>query len=332
MDAAGYLRKHGWRGSGHSLDVNNNGLKKPLLVTKKIDVLGIGINKHDVIAGQWWMKAFDSSLKDFGTGKKSLLGQVKEHGIKRGGLYGRFVQGEGIAATIGTEILPTDTSNLIIPPSASVSVLALDSASNSQKSKKRKAESKDERTRAKKQKKDDRQEQKAKKEARRATKLSRKGDGSQDDTTAQNSASEETTQKSKRVSKEKKSSKREPETLESLSADKRTQYEERAKAKGLSLEDYFSRRQEKNIAAAAVATATSAAEDNPWAGRKTADLSEEERKARRKWMRQRTGESGTLDEQTPEDTARKAAKRAAKGETVTDKAKKSKKSEKPKSA
>ena len=102
MDPAAYLLKQGWKGTGHSLGANNNGLKKPLLISKKIDVLGIGINKHDV-SDQWWMRAFDSSLQNFGTGKQGLLGAVKEHGIKRGGLYGRFVRGEGVAGTFGQE-------------------------------------------------------------------------------------------------------------------------------------------------------------------------------------------------------------------------------------
>lgn len=113
MDASAYLKKHGWRGTGHSLDTSNNGLKRPLLISKKIDVLGIGINKHDVIADQWWLKAFDAGLKDFGTGKTSLLSQVKDHGIKRGGLYGRFVKGEGVPGTIGEVLMESDKQGLV---------------------------------------------------------------------------------------------------------------------------------------------------------------------------------------------------------------------------
>lgn len=37
MNASQYLKNHGWQGTGHSLDGNGRGLKKPLLVSKKVD-------------------------------------------------------------------------------------------------------------------------------------------------------------------------------------------------------------------------------------------------------------------------------------------------------
>ena len=40
MDASSYLKRHGWRGDGHSLDHTGRGIRKPLLVSKKVDVLG----------------------------------------------------------------------------------------------------------------------------------------------------------------------------------------------------------------------------------------------------------------------------------------------------
>jgi nucleolar protein TMA23 len=191
MDAAGLLKKQGWRGLGHSLDSSNKGLCKPLLVTKKVDVLGIGINKSDVIAGQWWLKAFDSSLKDFGTGKKSILSNVKEHGVNRGGLYGRFVQGEGVPGTFG----------LVDAKVAAVASAALlPSVTAVEKKKKRKA------------------------------------DGDNDD-------NDERTER-KKAKKEK--------SLLDLPEEKRKQYEERAAAKGLSVETYFSLRQVKNLEAKAI--------------------------------------------------------------------------------
>ncbi|KAK3114318.1 hypothetical protein LTR53_007491 [Teratosphaeriaceae sp. CCFEE 6253] len=108
MDASGYLRRQGWLGDGHSLDHTGKGIKKPLLVSKKVDVLGVGLNKHAAVSDQWWLRAYDQGLKDLGSGKTNLLGQVQRHGHKNGGLYGRFVKGEGAPGTIGTETPNSD--------------------------------------------------------------------------------------------------------------------------------------------------------------------------------------------------------------------------------
>lgn len=241
MDTDAYLRKHGWRGTGHSLDSNNAGLKKPLLISKKIDVLGIGINKHDVVADQWWMKAFDSSLKDFGTGKKSILSNVKDHGIKRGGLYGRFVQGEGMPGSIGIEICPSDKSNLVVAPA--VEAVEIEQRSSKKKRKAGEKGDKDEKKekKSKKQKTDD-------KDARRAAKKAKKEEAKAEtdgETSTADSTTAESDTKAARKSKKQKKEK----TVDSLDAEKRKEYEERAKAKGQTLEEYFSRRQEKNKAA-----------------------------------------------------------------------------------
>lgn len=99
MDASSYLKRHGWRGDGHSLDHTGRGIRKPLLVSKKVDVLGVGLNKHAAVSDQWWMRAYDQGLKDLGTGKTSALSNVRENGMAYGGLYGRFVKGEGVAGT-----------------------------------------------------------------------------------------------------------------------------------------------------------------------------------------------------------------------------------------
>jgi len=69
MDAAAYLKSHGWRGKGHSLDHTGRGITKPLSITQKRDLLGVGKPKT-LVADQWWMRAFDSSLKDLGSGNK----------------------------------------------------------------------------------------------------------------------------------------------------------------------------------------------------------------------------------------------------------------------
>ncbi|KAK3070997.1 hypothetical protein LTR53_009445 [Teratosphaeriaceae sp. CCFEE 6253] len=124
MDASGYLRRQGWLGDGHSLDHTGKGIKKPLLVSKKVDVLGVGLNKHAAVSDQWWLRAYDQGLKVLGSGKTNLLGQVQRHGHKNGGLYGRFVKGEGAPGTIGTE---TPNSDLTPEESAAQPASASDS-------------------------------------------------------------------------------------------------------------------------------------------------------------------------------------------------------------
>jgi hypothetical protein len=69
MDAAGHLKRYGWQGVGHSLDLGGKGLVKPLLVSHKSDNRGIG-QKKSLVSDQWWMRAFDESLKELGTGNK----------------------------------------------------------------------------------------------------------------------------------------------------------------------------------------------------------------------------------------------------------------------
>lgn len=103
MDAAALLKSQGWRGSGHSLDASDKGIKRPLLVSKKVDVLGLGINKHAAVSDQWWLRAFDQGLQNFGKGGSSTLKDVREKGIFAGGLYGRFVKGESVPGTLEVE-------------------------------------------------------------------------------------------------------------------------------------------------------------------------------------------------------------------------------------
>lgn len=108
MDAAGILKSHGWRGTGHSLDTSNRGLVKPLLVSHKQDLLGLG-KKKNLVSDQWWMRAFDESLRELGTGKTTTLQQVGKTGIARGGLYGFFVKGETLGGTIH------ETEAIVVP-------------------------------------------------------------------------------------------------------------------------------------------------------------------------------------------------------------------------
>jgi hypothetical protein len=104
MNAEGLLRKQGWRGAGFSLDQSDRGIKKPLLISHKQDQLGLGKKKAShTTDDQWWMRAFDESLQNLGTGQKTTLSQIQEKGINRGGLYGFFVKGEGLQGSIGDE-------------------------------------------------------------------------------------------------------------------------------------------------------------------------------------------------------------------------------------
>ncbi|KAF2268383.1 hypothetical protein CC78DRAFT_489158 [Lojkania enalia] len=113
MDVNAYLKSQGWRGAGHSLDHHGRGIKKPLLITHKRDQLGLGSKKAAYKTDdQWWMRAFDESLKSIGTGQESALSQVRKQGINRGGLYGFFVQGEGLAGTIDKEDSSTTESSM----------------------------------------------------------------------------------------------------------------------------------------------------------------------------------------------------------------------------
>lgn len=71
MNAEAYLRKQGWRGSGHSLDSTDRGIKKPLLIAHKQDQLGLGKKKAAwTTDDQWWMRAYDQSLQSIGKGEE----------------------------------------------------------------------------------------------------------------------------------------------------------------------------------------------------------------------------------------------------------------------
>ncbi|KAK2625455.1 hypothetical protein QTJ16_004767 [Diplocarpon rosae] len=114
MDAHALLTSQGWRGTGNSLHPTNNsiGLSRPLLVSKKVDNLGIGKKQHRT-SDMWWMNAFDSSLKGLDTSKEGKVTQtvtsggldmVQKAGAKwvgsKGGLYASFVRGEMLGGTI----------------------------------------------------------------------------------------------------------------------------------------------------------------------------------------------------------------------------------------
>ncbi|KAF2205317.1 hypothetical protein GQ43DRAFT_437131 [Delitschia confertaspora ATCC 74209] len=121
MDARAYLTSQGWRGEGHSLDKTGRGIKKPLLIAHKQDLLGLGKKRAaQNVSDQWWMRAFDESLKGIGTGQVSALSTVRKTGINRAGLYGFFVEGEGLAGTVSnTEASSVNgVSNTTTPPTS----------------------------------------------------------------------------------------------------------------------------------------------------------------------------------------------------------------------
>ena len=228
MDASGYLKKHGWQGSGHSLDGNGRGLKKPLLVSKKVDVLGVGLNKHAAVSDQWWLRAYDQGLATLGTGKESALAQAQKHGVNRGGLYGRFVKGEGVPGTLGQDIWPsTKTGEVKKVEVNGMLPTPQDSDAQEEKAERKrkradKAEEKKSKRNADSGKEDSKEKaaKKAKKNAKKATKAAKgKSSGT---STADASGAEEV-----------------------LDAEKRALYAKRAAEKGVSLEAYIKRRQEK---------------------------------------------------------------------------------------
>ncbi|KAI4237239.1 MAG: hypothetical protein LQ349_002015 [Xanthoria aureola] len=111
MNAAAYLTNQGWPGSGHALHPNGKGISKPLLVSRKANVLGVGKVAHDAQADQWWSKAFEETLRSLNgqdTAKKGATSfevDAKSSAIlstrwtTNGGLYGSFVRGEGLRGT-----------------------------------------------------------------------------------------------------------------------------------------------------------------------------------------------------------------------------------------
>jgi nucleolar protein TMA23 len=94
MDSYAHLRGLGWRGTGFSLDKEDRGLAKPLLISHRIDGRGLGSKtQKEKQADRWWLNAFDSALKNLDDIENSALAQVQASGFNRGGLYGFFVRG-----------------------------------------------------------------------------------------------------------------------------------------------------------------------------------------------------------------------------------------------
>ncbi|KAH7112462.1 hypothetical protein B0J11DRAFT_542388 [Dendryphion nanum] len=366
MDANAYLKRQGWRGSGHSLDRTDRGIKKPLLIAHKQDQLGLG-KKKQFVDDQWWMRAFDESLQSIGTGKKSTLDNIREQGVSRGGLYSFFVKGEGLVGTISTaedsSAAETSHSNSSASPSreSTPATSAAESpsdrddgsdrivaATTNSRKRSRKESTRETCKRRKVDKSDgilgvdiaaNREGKKAKSEASRTTEVKR-----QEKKAAQSEGSAEG---EKPGSKERKKASKlgltVPEyrtklaieenqdaisaKIAKLSKKEKKKYEERAIEKKESLEEYVLGRIQKKEAK----RTTTTNEDPPllffedtvgdksnledvkpehridpdqlittiWEGRDVESLSKTERKARRKWMRENSGEKNEDIKTTP---------------------------------
>ncbi|KAK7540839.1 uncharacterized protein J3D65DRAFT_257546 [Phyllosticta citribraziliensis] len=108
MDAATLLKRQGWRGLGHSLDNNDRGIARPLLITRRQEGRGLG-SKKTAVADQWWMRAYDTGLKELGTGKQTELSTVRQN-AGRGTLYMSFVKGGLLPGTMPQTSFATEAS------------------------------------------------------------------------------------------------------------------------------------------------------------------------------------------------------------------------------
>ncbi|KAI9885626.1 MAG: hypothetical protein M1823_002588 [Watsoniomyces obsoletus] len=141
MDASAYLTRQGWRGQGHALHPAGHGLAHPLLLARKSDNRGVGKQKQgQMLADQWWSRAFDASLQTLQVGEKEkkidddvgdvpageeveerenvdMIAERKTTGLvlREGGgrgLYAFFQKGDALRGTIGNEEETTSTMEL----------------------------------------------------------------------------------------------------------------------------------------------------------------------------------------------------------------------------
>lgn len=114
MDASALLSKQGWRGSGFSLDKSNHGLAKPLLVSRKVDALGLGTKKDD-FSNQWWLRAWDTpkagqaATPPLASAPSHLPHTLNSRISGSRGLYSHFVKADTLWGTIDEmpEVPPT---------------------------------------------------------------------------------------------------------------------------------------------------------------------------------------------------------------------------------
>lgn len=114
MDSQKYLESYGWK-VGEPLQ--KGGLKKPILVSHKFDLKGIGHQSKDTVT--WWETLFDGQLKSldvntkggFGTDSDKLKKIENEERKKKSPLYQMFVKGEVLMGTVdqnGKTVIKTD--------------------------------------------------------------------------------------------------------------------------------------------------------------------------------------------------------------------------------
>ena len=120
MNTAAYLKDQGWQGDGHALR-SDRGITKPVHISQKANVLGVGKKQHDAHADQWWARAFDDTLKGLKTTTNATTGKTERIStgssaqtlqtmgtrgpkfVGQGGLYSNFVRGESLSGTLTPE-------------------------------------------------------------------------------------------------------------------------------------------------------------------------------------------------------------------------------------
>ena len=119
MDPEAYLTNQGWRGYGHPLHYSGRGIIKPLNLSQKANIFGVGKKQHDAHADQWWARAFDDTLKGLNTSNTEATGKIERVSVGSiaqplpcvgigeaksiaivGNLYSNFVRGESLSGTL----------------------------------------------------------------------------------------------------------------------------------------------------------------------------------------------------------------------------------------
>lgn len=103
MDSQKYLESYGWT-PGEALQ--KGGLKKPILVSHKFDLKGIGHGAKESVS--WWETIFDGQLKSLDVNNKGEFSkdkekqkQIEREEIKKNSpLYQMFVKGEVLMGTV----------------------------------------------------------------------------------------------------------------------------------------------------------------------------------------------------------------------------------------
>lgn len=184
MDTQKYLESYGWI-PGTALQ--KGGLKKPILVSHKYDLKGVGNTSKESVA--WWETVFDGQLKslDVNTGfvfDKQLKTKVEQEELKKNSpLYQMFVKGATLVGSKEVESIKSIPDGPKMPSDSQLVFFDSDSDSDSESKASRKARkaakatkkaSKAAKKAAKAAKKEARKAKKDKKAAKKAKKTSKK--------------------------------------------------------------------------------------------------------------------------------------------------------------